>query len=482
MNHEFNYLFLIDPIQVFSKGLYPQDYELLEEGYTSRLLAAYQRAFDKPIDGKMSHELILSIHSQLKFLTRASDGSLLQPGVYKTERNSFSLSSGDRHPKEKGHFVPPCASMAGIREFMQTWMIDAPVKLHMLSVELLSDNKITNLENSVLYFSKNKNLLAMRKVHGKPITTPYQPEKDDLHLTNALEHNPWLYNQLPNKNELTCYTVSIVSMPNLLISPKQKEFSRVLRQELDRIFDHYNASIREVRTENEKLECIAACVQRIVQLHPFADGNIRTCYVLLNRLLFEENLSLTLLIDPNRLTCFSVKELVSFIQEGQKYARSLLREEIPAFEQDRYLEPYLEAHPEARVVLQPVVVEGVDFFTNLLKSQAHRFFQQKKGIHDRGSMELALRKAAANNLVADVKYLLRHFKGQFDINAKDSRPGSEKTALRLAAERGHCHVVETLVKAGADASLLCGDGVSAQHFIEAMSAKEDLAVVKELRI
>ena len=165
---------------------------------------------------------------------------------------------------------------------------------------------------------------------------------------------------------------------------------------------------------------------------------------------------MTLFIDPNRLDCFSVRELVEFIKEGQKYVESLLLfDTIPAFEKDKFLAPFIEAKLN-KSQIQPFLIDEraseYQFFVELLLTEAKKMrpsLQQRQFdnyVHDikikyklvdlsDKSIEWALRKAAANNIVDDITFILTNF--SINIDAQDGNPASLKTALFLAAERGH---------------------------------------------
>ena len=58
-------------------------------------------------------------------------------------------------------------------------------------------------------------------------------------------------------------------------------------------------------------------LRNVNQLHPFIDGNIRTCYIMLNRLLDHYNLGKTILTNPNRFDMCSLNELTKDVEEGQ---------------------------------------------------------------------------------------------------------------------------------------------------------------------
>jgi hypothetical protein len=77
-------------------------------------------------------------------------------------------------------------------------------------------------------------------------------------------------------------------------------------------------------TEEEKLQAVATLVQNLDQLHPFYDGNIRVfALLLINRLLFDLNLTPTCLEDPNCVDCLSIEEIIIEIRKGQAHFLSL---------------------------------------------------------------------------------------------------------------------------------------------------------------
>ncbi len=72
--------------------------------------------------------------------------------------------------------------------------------------------------------------------------------------------------------------------------------------------------------EDKKLEIIARICQNLDQMHLFEDGNIRTIgFLLLNKLLIENDLSPTIMTDPNVLDFKSIKEIIDEIKKGQVY-------------------------------------------------------------------------------------------------------------------------------------------------------------------
>ena len=101
-------------------------------------------------------------------------------------------------------------------------------------------------------------------------------------------------------------------------------------EKLQEIFDSYNTKISKAMPK-EKLKIIVDHVQKISQLHPFDDGNVRTCYVLLNRLLHQHGMPLTLMIDPNRFDGFDLDRLTYTIKEGQNAFLAWMQHKVPSY-------------------------------------------------------------------------------------------------------------------------------------------------------
>jgi hypothetical protein len=96
------------------------------------------------------------------------------------------------------------------------------------------------------------------------------------------------------------------------------------------------------------------------------------------------------------------------------------------------------------------------------------------------SLEKGLRTAANNNRVQDLKSFIQIVT---NINAKDSTPGSGRTALHRAALKGHTKCYQILIEADADPSIPDAQGITAHNikFASAISHNEHEPRRKGLR-
>lgn len=79
--------------------------------------------------------------------------------------------------------------------------------------------------------------------------------------------------------------------------------------------DDHNAKIKKAISDGEKLKVIASTIWEIEHIHPFTNGNIRLCVLLLNRLLLQHNFKNFAVFDnPNIIDNISKEELVDEIK------------------------------------------------------------------------------------------------------------------------------------------------------------------------
>lgn len=91
--------------------------------------------------------------------------------------------------------------------------------------------------------------------------------------------------------------------------------------------DDCRKAVANVGSDDTKILAIARCCQALEQAHLFMDGNARTLgFLVVNKLLIENGLPLTVLDDPNCLDGFSMTEIAENIRRGQRTFESLASE------------------------------------------------------------------------------------------------------------------------------------------------------------
>lgn len=284
----FLYLFTMDlariPFETFDQ------YNSKEPGFAIPMLNGYIIAFQMDTQGTMSHELLKGIH-------KAAMSHLNDQSEYKAAYGSFLISL----PQLKMAKVPTySATTPGLKQFIHDWIDDA--KTH----TLVFDNNLVDEKRVGYIVTSEKNTTVLKSIiHGKVTLTLFNEKQHLSMLTDAM------------KQGFTCEINHMETVEESLIKVTTSNH-------LDKIFIAYNTEIVQASTDDERIITICKFVQRIEQLHPFMDGNVRTCYILLNKLLNDNKLPLSLLINPNRLDCCAVDEIVTMVKEGQVIYTTLL--------------------------------------------------------------------------------------------------------------------------------------------------------------
>lgn len=296
----FVYLFFTDIAQLVFKT-YPQ-YETKEPGFAIPFLHAYIAAFQEKSTGKISHEILKKINKlSLKHLNTSSAGE------YRTEAANFPISISQVGYKR----IPTySASIEGILQFLSFWIIDNLDPIHTLSLSINDISKDHTLTNFMVR-AHNGNVLALQG----------HLEEKSVNLFDANKHYVIIKELLSNPD----YKCTIDSAPYL----ENHLIQSTLQSKMQSIIDEFEEDICGAITADEKIYIIAKHVQRIEQLHPFLDGNIRTCYILINKLLRDFEQPLTILFNPNKLDACTIEEVVEMIKIGQLVYQDLLTNTNP---------------------------------------------------------------------------------------------------------------------------------------------------------
>lgn len=295
----FLYLLIMDPVAVATKTY--AEYERHEPGFGRPFIEAYLAAFQAAKTGRMSHLLIKSIHAAA---TRHLPGA--QSGRYKTESGRFIIY-GQR--SDRGRNTRYSATRQGIIDFIQYWMIQNPKPVHSLSFE----NEKTASGVVLHHNHKHDALIWTVSVAGKRSDEFFNLEKKLPQIDD-----------LCRKFDFTCHINTMIT------NVEAQKIQAIVARKMEAIFDEYHAEVSAAASDDEKITIITKHVQRIEQLHPFADGNIRTCVILLNKLLHDHNIPLSLLLNPNKLDACDLSELVRMVKEGQRIFAELLAHEDPS--------------------------------------------------------------------------------------------------------------------------------------------------------
>jgi hypothetical protein len=146
----------------------------------------------------------------------------------------------------------------------------------------------------------------------------------------------------------------------------------------------YEDAIKKATDDDTKLNAIVEFVRNSEQIHPFHDGNCRTMYLLLQKLLIENNFSPTLLEDPNVLDMYDVSALVKLVKKGFAKVEQLLYLSRTAQDRsaDEYFHDTLNNHEFLR--LYPDYLEAESF------SVAYQADYQKSLVKLEKAMEMAM--------------------------------------------------------------------------------------------
>lgn len=136
-----------------------------------------------------------------------------------------------------------------------------------------------------------------------------------------------------------------------------------LEKLMSQVCVHYNEQISKSTTEEEKLRIIAATVQQIDRIHPYADGNIRVSLILMQRMLLQNNFLPVMLHNPNCIDGYSVDELVKEIKTGMANTKQLIdrpNKKLFGYQTPRYQKQKADANTQSEAnFFQTAIVNDV---------------------------------------------------------------------------------------------------------------------------
>lgn len=299
LHNDFVYLFLVDLHRIQLNHDYKK-YVQTESGYGACMLKAYMAAFNAEKNGLMSVELIHTIHKEaMAFKPDAN------PGQYKSKSNGFKIAPSQFTFQSQiiKHDLYN-ATKEGINEFAEYWLKNNSRPIHKIFI----------------YCSKTKSNAYCFEPYGKGFTVYHWPANNKITPSSySLDYESGIKKIQELIEDAETYFCSVTSFYS------ETNIKSLTTQKMQEIVSQFNTEIKKAKTSDEKIWLMAEHLQHIDQLHPYNDGNIRTLYILLNKLLRDHNLSLTLLMNPNRLDVCSTAQLVEMIKQGQEYYQQLIQ-------------------------------------------------------------------------------------------------------------------------------------------------------------
>ena len=301
MKKEFIYLYLVDLCRIgLAEGHEYTDYEKEEPGYGKAMLNAYIKAFSlsgKP--GVMNHRLLKTIHETAMSWNEAPG---FKAGKYKSSYNNFTLYPMHMHLHERKVVNPGYnVTEQGIKEFIDYWLINNSASTHTIALcekNPLNQKEILRAFGVISYNSSTDKFTCIEA--GK----------------EGQKHFEFTFEALMTKiTEFQKTGVVEISIDILNEFPEDR-LEEITSEILSKVFDDFNQNIRLCESEDEKIRVIMRHVQLIDQIHPFADGNVRTCYILMNKLFVDHGLGFCLPMNPNRFDMCSLDELCSMAKDG----------------------------------------------------------------------------------------------------------------------------------------------------------------------
>lgn len=286
------YLFITDIIALLREDY--RTYAQKEPGFAAAYFNGYLYAFRQPAQ-RVSHKLILGIHKAAMDHHQETDPA----GKYRTDKNnvSYHLTPGITKNENGDRFrtIPYNVTPEGFDALIHKWFVN------------ISPSKQTHS----LMFEKNNEQTLLTFI----------PMTQKLYWANIATHRPEIFDQQKH----------IQLMHQLLHDHNcQKQLSTqalpdyTVRDQVQDWMDAYNNDINHADTDEKKLAVIVQHIQWLNQIHPFYDGNVRTCYILLNKLLSDHQLSLCILLNPNQFDACDLAELIRMVKIGQALYQRLL--------------------------------------------------------------------------------------------------------------------------------------------------------------
>ncbi|HAF88114.1 MAG: hypothetical protein CMF38_01115 [Legionellaceae bacterium] len=306
INDKFVYLLIAEPACASEKSYF--DFCGKEPGCGPAWLRAYLFAYQyKGLKGQLSHQLLLGTHKEAMAWQNSQDKALI--GQYKHVHNHFQalpnhvLSNGE-HRINRTYTM----SRAGVHEFIANDF--RRYREFGTSISFTQNNlKDINTQSALCLesFDPVTQLYHYTESKEGAITADTKDALKVHKIVNSYLQNP---------------TVLVTMQPAEKLSVWQIQAATNARMTI--IIDEFNQIIQQCHTDETRIRAIIKTIQQIDQCHPFIDGNVRCCYILLNKLLDDYGLGKTLLFNPNVFDLHALDELYDLVTQGQRYYQKLV--------------------------------------------------------------------------------------------------------------------------------------------------------------
>jgi len=298
---KFFYLFTRDVVSVADETA--AAYEAREPGFAPPFFSAYLAAFLEPSKGKITHELLQTINkASLQHLRDHPAGE------YRTAGVRFPVSINAYTQGKRTIFCPDYnATVPGILAYISKWILGMHPPTHTIS-----------------FVSKVKGLQDHYKVIYLEDTLYFRHFLDDAYTDepfNEAEHQERIRALIFNDN-YQCYFESDFTADSSRVQ-------QGIQDKIQGVIDSFDQMILHAKTEDEIIAVIAQHLQMLAQIHPFLDGNTRTWYILLNKLLHDYHLPLSIIYNPNKFDACPLEDLIQMIKDGQRAYQQLLTHTNP---------------------------------------------------------------------------------------------------------------------------------------------------------
>lgn len=323
------HLFVDEDLVQKEKGW--QAFEKREPGCLAALCKAAEYAFFHDRDNlEVSEDLIKNIHQRCSSNVSKLNSTDFTPGEYRRNFTGFQISDGWHWDAQNPLSEEALSDVLKViaRQKEDDYESEENLRRLRRDYEHVARSAKDKGEKKVAEdILRNEDHMAGQTGSGLSILSRESAKHFIIHTSSDPGEN--LYSEIEKEK--------------LLAIKYRAPAPHIISAEMKRAISQYNREIKTATTNEEKIAAISDLIWEIEHIHPFRDCNIRTCVLLLNRLLRQQGLGLAFLSDPNKIDCMSKKEWRAEIQKGRQRATAIARmgdgrnlEQIPEENRDLF--------------------------------------------------------------------------------------------------------------------------------------------------